>query len=94
MATTCRSRSLAGREGGRSRRAERSGRMADDETGRALQGRKVIDLIDMINEDELEDWTKKFEERLAQAEGRAGHPAAVTDVDAEQQTRCAPHDMN
>jgi hypothetical protein len=29
--------------------------MADDETGRALQGRKVIDLIDMINEDELED---------------------------------------
>ena len=49
-----------------------------------MQGRKVIDLIDMINEDELEDWTKKFEERLAQAEGRAGHPAAVTDVDVEQ----------
>jgi hypothetical protein len=52
--------------------------MADDETGRALQGRKLI------NDDELEGWTKKFEERLAQAEGRAGHPAAVTDVDAEQ----------
>jgi hypothetical protein len=57
--------------------------MADDETGRALQGRKLI------NDDELEGWTKKFEERLAQAEGRAGHPAAVTDVDAEQETRCA-----
>ena len=58
--------------------------MADDETGRALQNRKAIDLIEMINEGELDDWTKKFEERLAQAEGRAGHPAAVTDVDAEQ----------
>jgi hypothetical protein len=58
--------------------------MADDETGRALQNRKAIDLIDMINEGELDDWTKKFEERLAQAEGRAGHPAAVTDVDVGQ----------
>jgi hypothetical protein len=58
--------------------------MADHETGRALQNRKAIDLIDMINEDELEDWTKKFEDRLAQAEGRAGHPAAVTDVNPEQ----------
>jgi hypothetical protein len=58
--------------------------MAGDETGRALQNRKAIDLIDMINEGELDDWTKKFEERLAQAEGRAGHPAAVTDVDVEQ----------
>jgi hypothetical protein len=58
--------------------------MADDETGRALQGKKVVDLIDMINDDELEDWTKKFEERLAQAEGRVGPPSAATDVDAEQ----------
>jgi hypothetical protein len=58
--------------------------MAGDETGRALQNRKAIDLIDMINEGELDDWTKKFDERLAQAEGRAGHPAAVTDVDVEQ----------
>ena len=72
MATTCRSRRLAGREGGRSRRAERSGRMADDETGRALQGRKVIDLIDMINEDELEDWTKKSRNVLRR---RRGAPA-------------------
>jgi hypothetical protein len=38
----------------------------------------------MINEDELEDWTKKFEQRLAQAEGCAGHQAAVTDVGVEQ----------
>jgi hypothetical protein len=58
--------------------------MANHETGRALQNRPASDLIEMINEDELEDWTKKFEQRLAQAEGCAGHQAAVTDVGVEQ----------
>jgi hypothetical protein len=43
--------------------------LANHETGRVLQNRPAIDLIEMINDDELEDWTKKFEQRLAQAEG-------------------------
>jgi hypothetical protein len=58
--------------------------MANHETGRALQNRPASDSIEMINEDELEDWTKKFEHRLAQAEGGAGDQAAVTDVGGEQ----------
>jgi hypothetical protein len=58
--------------------------MANHETGRALQNRPAIDSIEMINEDELEDWTKKFEQRLAQAEGCAGDQAAATHVGVEQ----------
>jgi hypothetical protein len=58
--------------------------MADNQTELALHDREAIGLIDMINDDQLYYWTKKFDERLAQAEHRGGHSAAVTDVDLEK----------